>query len=59
MDLGPLHMGFDPGDLGLQSLDSGVQLLDRNRVEILLGKLDQWIAGFAREEVFQVHATGR
>jgi len=55
MRLRPLHVGFDAGDLGLQRLDAGVQLLDRHRVEVLLCELDERVAGFAWKEIFQVH----
>ncbi len=48
-------MGFDPGDLGLQRLNPEVQLLDRDRIEVLLGERDQWIVGLAREKFVDVH----
>ncbi len=51
----PLHVGFDAGDLGLESFDSGLQLLDGHGVEVLLCKLHQRISGLAREQLFQVH----
>ena len=59
MRLRPLHVGFDAGDLGLQGLDPRLQLLDRHGVEVLLAKLDQRIAGLAREEVIEVHPRNR
>ena len=55
MRLGTVHMGFDAGDLRLQRLDPGVELLDRNGVEVLLGELHEGIAGLAREEILEVH----
>ena len=48
-------MGFDPGDLGLQRLNPEMQLLDRDRIEVLLGERDQWIVGLAREKFVEVH----
>ena len=45
--LSPLRMRFDTGDLRLERLDAGLQLLDRHGVEVLLRKLDQGIAGLA------------
>ena len=50
------HVILDAQDFRLQRLDAGLQFLDRHRVEVLLGKLDQRIAGLAWEEVFQIHA---
>ena len=48
-------MILDALDLGFQRLDSGLQLLDRHRVEVLPGKFDQRIAGLAWEQVVEVH----
>ena len=59
MGLGALHVRFDPSDLGLQRLDTLFQFLDRHRVEVLAAKLDEWIAGLAWEEVFQIHGANR
>ena len=59
MDFCAVHVGFHASDLDPERFDSVLQFLDRHRVEILLGELDQRIAGLAREEVFQVHGPGR
>ena len=48
-------MRFNPGDLGLQGLNPLLQLVDRHRFEVLLGKIHQRIARLAREEVVEVH----
>ena len=48
-------MSLHAGDFGLQRLDTGVKLLDRHGIEILLGKLDQRVAGLAGEQIFEVH----
>ena len=55
MRLGAIHMRFDAGDLRLQRLDAGDQLLDGHRVEVLLAELDQGIARLARKEFVEVH----
>jgi NADPH:quinone reductase len=55
MSLGPLHVRLDARDLRLQRLDPRVQLLDRDRVEVLLRERDERIVGLARKEVFQIH----
>jgi len=52
---GSVDMGFDAGNLGLQSLDAGMKLLDRDWIEILLCKLYQRVARLAREEFLEVH----
>jgi len=57
--LGALHMGFDAGDLNFERLDARVEFLDRHRVEVLPGKLDERVAGLAWKEVFQVHEPNR
>jgi len=56
--LSTLHVRFDALDLSLQRGNALGQLLDRQWIEILPGELDQRIAGFAREEVFQIHRAG-
>ena len=56
MGLDAMHVRLYARDLGLQGLNPLLQLLDRYRVEILLGKLDQRIARLAWEEVIQVHS---
>ena len=48
-------MRFDASDLGFQRFYAGLQLLDRHRIEVLLCKLDQWVAGLARKKFFEVH----
>lgn len=56
MILRTLRMRFYAVDLRFQRLDPLLQLLDRHGVEVLLCKGDERIVGFAREEVFQIHA---
>jgi NADPH:quinone reductase len=56
MRLGAVHMRFDAADLGLEAFDACLELFDRHRVEVLLAKLDQRVAGLAGEQVVQVHA---
>ena len=56
---GSIHVRLDSRDFGLQSRDPRLELLDRHRVEVLPGKLDQRIARLAGEEVFQIHAPKR
>ena len=48
-------MRFDAGDLGFQGLDPRLELLDRDGIEVLPGKLRQRIAGLAREKIVEVH----
>ena len=55
MRLDALDVSFDARDLGLQGLDPLLKLLDRHRVEVLPGELDQRVAGLAREEILEVH----
>jgi hypothetical protein len=57
--LGAVHVRFDPRDLGLERLDSGLQLLDRHGVEILLCKLNQRVAWLARKKILEVHGLNR
>ena len=57
--LRPLHVVFDPGDFNLQRLDPRLQLLDRHRVEVLLGERDERVVGLAREKLFQIHSWNR
>ena len=47
-------MSLDTSNLGLQRLNAGVKLLDRNGIKVLLGELRQRIAGLAREEILEV-----
>ena len=56
MRLGAVHVSFDARNLGLQAFDSRLKLLDRHGIEVLLSKLHQRVAGFAGEQVVQVHA---
>ena len=51
-----IHMRFDPRDFRLEALDACLELLDRHRVEVLLRKLHERVAGLAGEQVVQVHA---
>lgn len=55
MILRTFHVRFHPRDLGLECLDTSLQLLNRNGIEVLLCKGDERIVGLAREEVFQIH----
>jgi len=55
----PRNMCFDSGDLGFQRFDAGVKFLDRERVEVLLGKLGQRIAGLGWKKIVQIHGPGR
>ena len=55
MVLRPFHVVLDPRDFNVQRLDPGLELLDRHRVEILLGKGDQRVVGLAREKLVQIH----
>ena len=55
MGLDPLDMGFNSRDLGVERGDALVQLLDRNRIEVLPAKGDQRIVGLAREKFVEVH----
>jgi putative PIG3 family NAD(P)H quinone oxidoreductase len=54
-----VNRGFDlragPDDLRFQRLDPGVELVDRQRVEVLPPEQDQGIVGLAWEELVQVH----
>ena len=51
----PRLVGLDPVDFGLEPSDPLVELLDRQRVEVLLAELDDRLAGL--EVVLLVHAT--
>ena len=59
MRLSALHVRFDAGDLSLEGLDTLLELLDRHRVEVLAAKLNERVAGLAREEIFQIHGGNR
>ena len=59
MRVDPRDVGLHPGDLGLQGLDARVEFLDRDRIEVLLCKLRQGVAGLARKEIFEVHVVNR
>ena len=48
-------MRLDPGDFAAERRDPRVQLVDRDRVEVLLDKLSQRIARLGRKEVVQIH----
>ena len=50
-----LAVGFNPGDLGFQRLDPLVELVLRERVEVLACELLQGIARFRRKQVVDVH----
>lgn len=54
-----VNRGIDPGanpnDLGFERFDSGVKLVDRQRIEVLPAQLGQRIVGLAWEELVQVH----
>ena len=55
MRLRTIDMSFHAGNLGLQGFDAGMQLVNRDGVEILLCKFRQRVARFAREEILEVH----
>src|SRR5205085_3829823 len=57
MILGGGDLGADPGDLAFQSLDALLELLDRQRIEILLHQQGERVAGLAWEELVQVHGA--
>ena len=46
-------------DFRLQYLYARIQFVDRERIEILLGKRDERVAGCLGKEVFQVHKADR
>jgi NADPH2:quinone reductase len=48
-------MGLDSCDLRSESLDSRLQFVDRQRVEILPGEQHERVVGLAWEEVVEVH----
>ena len=52
-------VSLDAKDFNLQRFDASMELLDRHRVEVLLRKLDERVAGFAWEKVFQIHGLNR
>ena len=47
---------FDARYFGLQRVDARTQFLDGDRVEVLLGKFYQRVAGLVREEIVEVHS---
>ena len=51
----PRDVRFNARDLGLERCDARMQLLDRNRIEVLPAKGDQRIVGLAREKFVEVH----
>src|SRR5688500_1778148 len=51
----PLDMRLDAGNFGLQGRDSLVELLDRQRIEVLLDEPGQRIGGFVGEQLVEVH----
>ena len=55
MRLRALHVGFDAGDLGFERLDPLLELVDRQGIEVLLGKRDQRVVRLAWEEFVDVH----
>ena len=52
----PLHVAFDPGNFNFERLNPRIKLLDRHRIEVLLGERNERIVGLAREKVVQIHA---
>jgi NADPH2:quinone reductase len=58
MLLGAVAVRLDPGDFLLQRRDPRLQLIDRQRVEVLLLELGERIAGLVREQLFEVHGRG-
>jgi len=57
MRLRPAYMRFHPRDFLFQSLDPRLQLVDRERVEVLLAKLGQRVLGLVRKQFVQIHAS--
>ena len=57
MVLRTFHVRLNPRDLGLERLDTSLQLLNRDGIEVLLCKSDERIVGLAWEEVVQIHGT--
>ena len=55
MRLRALHVRLDAPDFVFQRIDSGVQLLDRHRIEVLLSERNERIVGLAREQLIQIH----
>jgi len=49
MGLRLLHVRFNAGDLGVESIDPRLQLLDREGIEVLSGERDERILGLARK----------
>lgn len=50
-----IDLGADPNDLGLQRFDACVELVDRERIQILPSEQGQRVVGLAWEELVQVH----
>src|SRR5688572_33086051 len=50
-----IELRFYPDDLGLEDGDPGLELLDRQRIEVLPGEQGQRIVGLVREELVEVH----
>lgn len=50
-----VDLGADPNDLGLQRFDPRVELVDRQRIEILAPEQGKGIVGLAWKELVQVH----
>ena len=59
MGLRALHMRFDASDLGFEGGDALVELIDRQRIEILFRQCDERIIGFTWKEFVQVHGQNR
>jgi hypothetical protein len=53
--LNPLHVRFDPRDLGLECLDPVLELIDRHGIEVLLREGNQRVVRLAWEELVEVH----
>jgi putative PIG3 family NAD(P)H quinone oxidoreductase len=50
-----LDMRFDAGYFGLERLDTLLELVDAQGVEVLASELDQWIARLRWEKVVDIH----
>jgi len=59
MGLGAVHMRFDAGDLSIKSFDPLLELVDRERIEILLRQRNERIIGLTWKEFVQVHRQNR
>jgi hypothetical protein len=57
--LDALHVRLDARNLGLKRFDAFLELVDRQRIKVLLAKRDQRIVRLAGEEIVQIHGRNR